>query len=85
MQSMVLVFDFLHSIRREHQQGILSRNIAQYKRFLDEGDFARLYWFTYDRKDEQLLEELRRDDPFWNHVTHIMPPKMLHNRVGAAN
>ena len=59
MTSLVLFFEYSSSIRRGQQQGVLYRNMAQYERFLAEGDFKRLYWFSYDRRDRKILEELR--------------------------
>jgi glycosyltransferase involved in cell wall biosynthesis len=80
---MVLFFEYLLAIRREHHQGILSRNVAQYERFLEEGDFDRFYWFTSHRSDQELLDQLRQENPFWNSVELLMPPKLLDNKPGA--
>ena len=83
MKSMALFFEYLLAIRREHRQGILSRNIAQYESFLAEGDFERFYWFTSHRSDQDLVDELRKENPFWNNVELLMPPKFLDNKLGA--
>lgn len=84
MTNLVLFFEFSSSIKRGQQQGVLYRNMAQYERFLAEGDFQRLYWFSYDRGDRKLLDELRRENPFWNKLDILTPPTYLKGGIGKA-
>lgn len=71
------------SLTKGLRQGIVYRNMAQYERFLADGDFQEFYWFSYDPEDHAHLERLRKEKPFWNHLHVLTPPRILSGPVGA--
>jgi len=84
MKSLVLFFELNSSIKRGENQGVLYRNMAQYQKNLEEGDYDKIYWFSYDASDHQTLSRLRGEDPFWTNIEVLTPPSFMKGKLGAA-
>ena len=84
MKKLLFFVEHRSSLTKGLQEGIVDRNMAQYERFLADGDFQEFYWFSYDPDDHAHLERLRNEKPFWKHLQLLTPPRFLTGSVGAA-
>ena len=82
MKKLLFFVEHRSSLTKGLQQGIVYRNMAQYERFLADGDFQEFYWFSYDPDDHAHLERLRNEKPFWKHLHLLTPPRFLTGSVG---
>lgn len=63
------------SLRWWHKEGLLSREIALYLRFLSDGIFDRIQIFSYDAGDRAFVEALADEDPNFRRIEILAPAK----------
>lgn len=78
----MLFLSFGGSLRKWQQQGILSREMALYLKFLEDRAFETVTLFSYHPGDVAYLDDLRRQDERYRGVEVIVPGKVL-GRLGA--
>lgn len=83
MASLVLFPELYSSLSKAEKFGLLRRNLAQFERFIARGDFDEIYLFSYDARDQEYLEELRRDASFPRGFRVLTPPRILQSKLGA--
>lgn len=76
---MILVLSFCGSLRRWHEQGILSREIELYLRHLAQGSIERLYIFSYSHDDDVGL--INAPAALLQRIRLIRPSRPLRTRV----
>src|SRR5215510_5065376 len=76
---MILVLSFGGSLRRWHEQGILSREIELYLRYLSQGAIERLYVFSYAYDDDVGLIDAPPN--VLQRIRVIRPPRRLRTRL----
>jgi len=76
---MILVLSFGGSLRRWHEQGILSREIELYLRYLAQGAIERLYIFSYSHDDD--VELITAPAALLQRIRLIRPAHPLRTRL----
>jgi glycosyltransferase involved in cell wall biosynthesis len=76
---MILILSFNGSLRRWHEQGILSREIELYLRYLAQGAIERLYVFSYSHDDDIRLIDAPTN--LLQRIRLIRPPRRLRTRL----
>ena len=71
--NMILVLSFGGSLRRWHEQGILSREIEVYVAYLRYGIVSTLHIFSYNHGDEDFLKFIDAEDDIKSRIVLHMP------------
>src|SRR5262245_32290662 len=76
---MILVLSFGGSLRRWHEQGILSREMELYLRYLAQGSIERVYVFSYSHDDDVGL--INAPAALLQRIRLIRPSRPLRTRL----
>ncbi|MHA1179592.1 MAG: glycosyltransferase family 4 protein [Alphaproteobacteria bacterium] len=83
MRTLALFSELYSSLGKGERYGLLVRNMAQYHKFIETGGFSKIYFFTYDAGDHEILERLRSEGKVPREFHLLAPPRWLKGRLGA--
>lgn len=83
MRELVLFFELYSSLRKGEQYGLLGRNLLQYVRSLERGEYTRVSLFTYDSRDHEKLVELKSTMGLPDGIRVLTPPRWLDSKAGS--